>query len=262
MTETDQLWARSRCHYAVPIALGIWAAFIALVPTITAKLLWSAPIVIAALCWWCFLHPQRWLLLFLCALVVLPPLPIPLGDSGPHPALAILVFGLFICISQVHRFSGKVDPALKVLLTFTFALLVSVLSAAIVSGVEIAIGSLLRVLLFAIGPFVFLYASHGPESDSIEPLKAARLLFWAGLLAALFACIDFYVQFPTPAGFGAQFVWLDEGVFRRAQGFFYEASTLGNFCAFFLVMIFVALCRPRDQVPCSRQELVVGAMLL
>ena len=39
----------------------------------------------------------------------------------------------------------------------------------------------------------------------------------------------------TPAGYGPQFVWLDSGVYRRAQGFFYEASTLGNFCAFFLV---------------------------
>src|SRR3954464_4233260 len=169
MTETDRLWAGSRSHYAVSIALGIWAAFIAVTPTTAAKLLFSAPMVIAPVCWWCLLQSQRWLLLFLCALVVLPPLPISLGDSGPHPALAILVLGLFICLSQLHRFSGKVDPALKVLLTFTFALLVSVLSAAIVSGVEIAIGSLLRVLLFAIGPFVFLYASHGPESDSIEP---------------------------------------------------------------------------------------------
>src|SRR5581483_4416264 len=33
------------------------------------------------------------------------------------------------------------------------------------------------------------------------------------------------------------------GVYRRAQGLFYEASTLGNFCAFFLVMTAVALVR-------------------
>ena len=32
---------------------------------------------------------------------------------------------------------------------------------------------------------------------------------------------------------------------RRAQGVFYEASTLGNFCAFFLTMILVG-CFPRD----------------
>src|SRR3954465_11260730 len=140
MTETDQLWARSRCHYAVPIALGIWAAFIALVPTITAKLLWSAPIVIAALCWWCFLHPQRWLLLFLCALVVLPPLPIPLGDSGPHPALAILVFGLFVCAFRLHKWKTNFPPVTRYLLAFTAVLLISVLSAANTSGPDIALG--------------------------------------------------------------------------------------------------------------------------
>jgi O-antigen ligase len=62
-------------------------------------------------------------------------------------------------------------------------------------------------------------------------------------LAAAFACVDFYFQFPTPAGFGPQFVWLDSGVYRRAQGLFYEASTLGNFCVFFLTMAAVAVVK-------------------
>src|SRR6266404_4121848 len=66
-------------------------------------------------------------------------------------------------------------------------------------------------------------------------------LYYVAVGSALFACVDFYFQFPAPAGYGPQFVWLDSGVFRRAQGFFYEASTLGNFCAFFLVMTVVAL---------------------
>src|SRR5262249_33128343 len=61
------------------------------------------------------------------------------------------------------------------------------------------------------------------------------------------------------AGYGPQFVWLDSGVFRRVQGFFYEASTLGNFCVFFLVMIAVALARPREESPVSRMALVSGA---
>src|ERR1700749_4745523 len=74
-------------------------------------------------------------------------------------------------------------------------------------------------------------------------MRFARWLFLAGAAAALFACFDFYFQLPTPAGYGAQFIWVGEGVLRRAQGLFYEASTLGNFCAFFLVMIAVALVR-------------------
>jgi len=81
------------------------------------------------------------------------------------------------------------------------------------------------------------------------------------VLAALFACVDFYYQLPAPAGYGAQFVWLDSGVYRRAQGLFYEASTLGNFCAFFLVMIAVAFARPADS-PVSRKALAAGAAVL
>jgi hypothetical protein len=53
-------------------------------------------------------------------------------------------------------------------------------------------------------------------------------------------------------------VWLDSGVYRRAQGLFYEASTLGNFCAFFLVMIAVAFTRPREESPVSRKALAAG----
>ena len=91
-----------------------------------------------------------------------------------------------------------------------------------------------------------------------DAMRSARLLYWAAAAAALFACVDFYFQFPAPAGYGPQFVWLDSGVYRRAQGLFYEASTLGNFCAFFLVMIAVAFTRPRDESPVSRKALAAG----
>jgi O-antigen ligase len=76
--------------------------------------------------------------------------------------------------------------------------------------------------------------------------------------SALFACVDFYFQFPAPAGYGPQFVWMDSGVFRRAQGFFYEASTLGNFCVFFLVMIAASLARPEKDSPLGRMALLAG----
>ena len=83
-------------------------------------------------------------------------------------------------------------------------------------------------------------------------------LFWTASLSALFACVDFYYQFPAPAGYEQQFIWLETGVFRRAQGVFYEASTLGNLCAFFLVMIAVALFRPRRAQSFSPFALLAG----
>ncbi len=135
------------------------------------------------------------------------------------------------------------------------------ITAAYNSGLEIASGSLSRVLLFAVAPFVFFFSLNSPRLNYWRALNLTKWLFRAGVLAALFACVDFYFQLPTPAGFGPQFVWLDEGVFRRAQGLFYEASTLGNFCAFFLVMVLVTLRRPSSEAAVSRFELVLGAVV-
>jgi hypothetical protein len=73
--------------------------------------------------------------------------------------------------------------------------------------------------------------------------------------------VDFYFQFPAPSGYAAQYVWLDSGIYRRAQGLFYEASTLGNFCAFFLVMIAVSIARPRSGTPVSRKALAAGGVV-
>src|SRR5207248_3608415 len=118
-----------------------------------------------------------------------------------------------------------------------------------------------RVALLGISVYCYFYAAHGPAREQGErsERRALAWLYYAAVGSALFACVDFYYQFPAPAGFGPQFVWLDTGVFRRAQGLFYEASTLGNFCAFFLVMIAVAFSRPRGERPVSRKALIAGA---
>jgi len=87
-------------------------------------------------------------------------------------------------------------------------------------------------------------------------------MFGFAVVAALFACIDFYYQLPAPSGFSPQFVWLDSGVLRRAQGLFYEASILGNFCVFFLVMIGVSIVRPAHERPVPLAWMVGGGVLL
>ena len=133
-------------------------------------------------------------------------------------------------------------PAAHVVL-FLAVLTGSVAFAALYSGWTIAFGSLARVFLFAIGVYVFLYTLAGPRDASSDPLAFARFVFVIGLAGAVFACADFYFQWPAPAGYGAQFVSLVHSAMRRAQGVFYEASTLGNFCAFFLTMILVG-CFP------------------
>jgi O-antigen ligase len=88
------------------------------------------------------------------------------------------------------------------------------------------------------------------------------LLYWAAVAAAAFACLDFYFQFPAPGRFSEQFIYLEHGVLRRAQGLFYEASTLGNFCAFFLVMVAVCFLRSDERMVSSRKGLAIGGVIL
>ena len=240
-----------------PLSLGAWAAAIATAPSLEVKLLLIAPALIVAVLWWSLQSPVRWLALFFGAALLLPPLPIAIGDSGPH--LSLLFAGLGLLAGVLWRAEWHVVPnGLTGAFAALFgALLISVVPAAIYSGAAAGVGSIVRVALFGISVYVFFYGAYGPGRE-VNARRSVELLYAAGVIAALFACVDFYYQFPAPAGYGPQFVWLDSGVYRRAQGLFYEASTLGNFCAFFLVMIAVALTRCSGEVPVSRKWLLAG----
>jgi len=213
---------------------------------------------LVCLCWWVFAgSANRWALAFLCAAILLPPLPIALGDSGPHPCLVLAALGVAIGLLRVRDWRIPTDELSRALIIQFFVVLASAALADFYSRPDVALGTLARVLLFGISVYLFFYVTCGPGAPD---LRSARMLFLAGAASALFACVDFYFQFPAPAGFGPQYVWLDSGVYRRAQGIFYEASTLGNFCAFFLVMVEVALTRPGD-TPVKRPVLFGGAAL-
>ena len=240
-----------------PLALGAWAAAIATAPSLPAKLLLCAPAVAIAVLWWSSQSPVRWLVLFFGAALLMPPLPIAIGDSGPHPSLIFAALGLLAGVLWAADWRVESNGLTAAFAAFLGMLAISVGPAAIYSGAVAAAGSAVRVLLFGISVYVFFYGAYGPRRG-VDAKRSVQLLYGASVIAALFACVDFYYQFPAPAGYGPQFVWLDSGVYRRAQGLFYEASTLGNFCAFFLVMIAVAFTRPRAEVPVSRQWLVMG----
>src|SRR5947209_4596481 len=79
----------------ISIFLGIYAALLALVHDPIYKLIAAAPLLLICVAWWTLKGaPDRWVTIFLCAAVLLPPLPITLGDSGPHPSLVIATLGL------------------------------------------------------------------------------------------------------------------------------------------------------------------------
>jgi putative inorganic carbon (HCO3(-)) transporter len=251
-----------RWRWFLPPALGVYAAAAALAPTPAGTLVLAAPLAAVPLCYWAILNPWRWIALFFASALLLPPLPFALGNSGPHPSLAFVLLGLLVGALRPGEWRVPMTPLNTALLLFFCILLGSVAEALVYSGSTIALGSLARVALFGVSLYVFFYSAHGPGVDRPdEAFAQARFLFWVAAAAALFACIDFYFQFPAPAGFGPQFIWLRSGVYRRAQGLFYEASTLGNFCAFFLVMIAAALLRRGKRAPVSRWSLVVGGII-
>lgn len=245
------------------LVLGLYAAAVALSSGWATKAALCAPLIAIPIAWIVLRAPNGWLALFLFGALLLPPLPIALGDSGPHIAVLFAAAGLLVGLLRIHEWRFRADFLATTLLTLSAIFLASVSMAAIYSGPVVAAASLARVLLFGISVYTFLYVRDGPGAlNQRQSLRAIRWLFWAASLSALFACVDFYFQFPAPAGYAQQFIWIESGVFRRAQGVFYEASTLGNLCAFFLEMIAVALFRPRDAQPISRPAMFAGGISL
>jgi hypothetical protein len=236
------------------VALGLWAAAIALAPGSAVKGALASPAALLPVAWWTIARPGRWISLFLATALLLPPLPVAIGDSGPHLCLGFAALGVLAAAVWGRQWRLDLAGPGAALVALFGVLLVSVAFAAWRSGPIPAAGSLARVVLFGVS--VLVYFSPGAGAPGL------RALFAIATASALFACVDFYYQLPAPAGYGPQFVWLDSGVYRRAQGFFYEASTLGNFCAFFLVMIAVALTRPREESPVPRLALAAGGVVL
>ncbi|MGC4054079.1 MAG: O-antigen ligase family protein [Paludibaculum sp.] len=242
----------------IPLLLGSCAAAIAFLPSGAARAAAAGVLLLIPGLWFVLLKPDRWLSLFFAACLLAPPLPVAAGNSGPHVALAVAGLGLLVGLLRAGEWH-PVYHTVSTRLALLFAVLMGSVSFALLySGVAVAAGSLARVCLFGIGCYVFVYTVWGPEQ---RQRRMTAQLFWFAAGSALFACLDFYFQWPAPAGYGPQFIWLDSGVFRRAQGVFYEASTLGNLCVFFLTMCAVALLRPREECPVPRLA-IAGAIPL
>ena len=226
------------------IAIALTAAAIAVLPPsprlCALGLLGALPILA-----WMVSSSVAWMGLFLGAVLLLPPVPASVGNSGAHPALLLAAFGVYVAFLFAHRWTSGKSPITTSAAVLTALMLASVPMALMYSGVEVAVGSAVRVLLFALGPFVFVYVVSGPgQTLAASELGPAKLLFAGGVLSALFACVDFFYQLPAPSGYSQQFIWLTDRVLRRAQGLFYDAGALGNMCAFFLVMVAAAMLAP------------------
>ena len=251
---------RTRGQIAAGVLVGSCAALIAVRPGMAVKASLCAAMIAIPVLWWMLREPGRWLKLFFVSALLLPPLPVNIGDAGPHVAILFAGCGLLvglIYVRLIHPVPIRVERLGLSLLALYAAIAASVAMAAIYSGLPVAAASMARVMLLGISVYVFFFVQAAPVSFHI-----VRVLFWAAVGSAVFACLDFYFQFPAPGGYGPQFIWLESGVFRRAQGVFYEASTLGNLCAFFLEMIAVMLFRPRGERPVSMVAMLAGGAAL
>lgn len=251
----------TRIQAAVVTGIATYAGIFALLSSPGARLALLAPLVVLPLLWWMLSGPQRWIAVFIAAATLLPPLPIPIGDSGPHPAMLVALAGMLIGLARLADWRLSLDAGTATILLLFGVLLTSGGLALVYSGAAIGSATLARVGLFGISVFVYLYTAHGP-STSASMRVVVRLMFLMAVIAASFACLDFYYQLPAPAGYSQQFIWLSSGVFRRAQGLYYEASTLGNFCVFFLVLAAVAATQNKAFRPIARPWLLAGSVVL
>src|SRR5579871_7052756 len=102
----------------------------------------AAAALLAAGCLWLLRAPGRWVTVFLIAAVALPPLPIAIGGSGPHPALAVVFIGLFCGLLFLRAWRIPADSLSRALIIFFFILLFSVAPAMIYSGIEVGAAAL------------------------------------------------------------------------------------------------------------------------
>jgi len=248
---------------AIPaVGIGVMAASAIILLPAVGVVAFTAALCLVPLAWYVFSVPYRWLAVFFGAALLLPPLPLPGGDTGPHPSVVLAALGMLVGIASLDRWRIRWTPAHTAFAALTFAMVVSLGFAALYSGAAIAAASAARMALFLIGVYVFFTSAGGPDSmPASTARRMSRALFWIALAAAAFGCIDFVYQLPAPAGFEPQFLWLKSGVYRRAQGLFYEASTLGNFSAFFLVATAVALAEPRARRMFSPLALCSGLVM-
>jgi len=244
------------------LALGVVAAGIAVLPA-TPRLAAAAALVCLPVAGWMMQSASAWLWLFLCAALLLPPLPLSIGESGAHPAIIAAGFGVYASAVFAGRWRRAESRIVEPLIALTAIMTASLAMALFYCDAAVAIGSAVRVWLFALGPFVFLYVVSGPgRSLALDGLRPAAFLYAVGALSALFACADFFYQVPAPAGYSPQFIWLADRVLRRAQGVFYDAGALGNICAFFLTMAAVVVVTAPRHRAMHRWLVAAGAVPL
>ncbi len=94
----------------VSLGIGVYAALMAATPSPSARLLLAAPVALGAVAWWTLAKAHRWVGAFIGTAILLPPLPIPIGDSGPHPSLLFAALGIFAGVLYLRDWRITAGP--------------------------------------------------------------------------------------------------------------------------------------------------------
>ncbi len=252
------------------IALGL----LALVVASAASGLSARPILLVALGGWSLIiflawaslrQPLTFVAVFLVALIVLPPFYISrLGETPIYPSSLLLPIGLGLVLARFPDFNFRFDRVAKGLGLFLAGTGLSLPFACWLSGPEVGTGSLLRWLLLTQTLLIYYLIRGGARvQESRAEQWLAPILLVAAVASAAYGIFDFFWPVPQPHPAADQFIWLSTGVFRRAQGVFYEASSFANLCGFFLVAASAAyLAREERALGFSRPWLLLFIAVL
>lgn len=207
-----------------------------------AVLLLAASSAGLGLAWLCMRSVRQWAYVCVATSVIVPPF-YPAALSGATPIYVcnfMVAGGCILLLWKIREFRLPADAIGSAALYFLLSLLLSLSFALWVSGPSEALQSLLRFVLILQPFFVYFWIrGFGCLEGQDQLLRFVKFLLWIGVLGAIYGVVDFYYPIPIPHPFADQFIYLDFKHIRRAQGLFYEASSFGNFCAFFLCL---AIC--------------------
>jgi O-antigen ligase len=188
-------------------------------------------------------HPRLFYLIITTALIIPPFYLSALPGQIPIHICSLLLLALALMVSfRLEIFRLNWDSIGEAGLYLLLAMALSLPFAYWLSGVQVGIQSSLRFLL-VLQPW-FLYAwicTTGWVEKDEQLTRFVRFLLIVGAAAATYGIIDFYFPFPFSHPFADQYIFLQGEKIRRAQGLFYEASSFGNLCAFFLTLSLLQL---------------------
>src|SRR4051812_21967509 len=107
-----------RTDLALPLTVGTLSAAVVLAPDTVTRLALTLPCLAGLVWWWCLQKPRRWVWVFFFGLLLTPPLPFPIGDTGIHVAPALALLGLMIGLLRSGEWQRSLPPVALSLLGF------------------------------------------------------------------------------------------------------------------------------------------------